>query len=160
MGTLSKTFAGCGGYVAGSAALVELLKFSAPGFIYSVGMPPPIASAIHAAIGVMLEEPQRVERLRDNGRTFLRLAREHGLDTGLAEGLNIIPVVTGKSVLAARLSNALFDLGINVQPIVFPAVEEKAARLRFFLSSSHTEDQIRKTVELTAQELKRLSAMP
>ncbi len=158
MGTLSKTLVGCGGYVAGSVALVELLKFTAPGFIHSVGMPPPTASAINAALSIMLAEPQRVQKLRENGELFLRLAREHGLDTGLSAGYAIVPVITGRSVLAAWLSNALFDLDINVQPIVFPAVEEKRARLRFFLSSSHSEEQIRLTVELTARELKRLSA--
>jgi 8-amino-7-oxononanoate synthase len=158
MGTLSKTLVGCGGYVAGSVALVELLKFTAPGFIHSVGMAPPTASAIHAALQIMLAEPQRVKKLRENGELFLRLAREHGLDTGLSAGYAIVPVITGRSVLAAWLSNALFDLGINVQPIVFPAVEEKRARLRFFISSSHSEEQISRTVELTARELKRLSA--
>jgi 8-amino-7-oxononanoate synthase len=159
MGTLSKTFAGCGGYVAGSVALVELLKFSAPGFIFSVGMPPPIASAVRTAVEIMLAEPSRVDRLRENGSYFLQLAREHGLNVGLTAGLNIIPVVIGRSVLAARLSNALFDRGINVQPMIFPAVEEKSARLRFFVSASHSQTQIRKTVEATAEELARLSTI-
>lgn len=158
MGTLSKTFAACGGYVAGCAALVELLKFTSPGFVYSVGMPPPVAAAALAAIEAMLAEPERVQRLRDNGRYFFELARSHGLAMGHAEGLNIIPIILGRSVLATRLSNALLDRGINVQPIIYPAVEEKVARLRFFLSASHSAAQISYAVEVMVEELRRLLA--
>jgi 8-amino-7-oxononanoate synthase len=55
-----------------------------------------------------------------------------------------------------RLSEALFRRKINVQPIVYPAVQERSARLRFFISSEHTEAQIRTTVEALAQEMRRL----
>ena len=158
MGTLSKTFAACGGYIAGSAALIELLKYAAAGFVYSVGMPPPIAAAANAAIEVMLAEPQRVDRLRENGRIFLDLAKRHGLDTGRSAGINVIPVMVGRSVTAARLANALFDRGICVSPIIYPAVEERAARLRFFITSLHDEDQIRAAVVATSEELARLNA--
>ncbi|HLO75317.1 MAG TPA: aminotransferase class I/II-fold pyridoxal phosphate-dependent enzyme [Magnetospirillum sp.] len=156
MGTLSKTLSGCGGYIAGSRALVELLKFTAPGFVYSVGMPPVIAAAAKASLDCMLAEPERVERLRANGKLFTDMARARGLDVGLSQGLNIVPVITGRSVLAAKLSNALMDRGINAAPIIYPAVEERAARLRFFLSSEHTEEQLRTTVDVTAEELTRL----
>jgi 7-keto-8-aminopelargonate synthetase-like enzyme len=157
MGTLSKTLSGCGGYIAGSSALIELLKFTAPGFVYSVGMPPALAAASRAALDCMLREPERVERLRANGQLFLEQAKEHGLNVGLSQGFNIVPVITGRSVLAARLSNNLLKRGINVAPIIYPAVEERAARLRFFLSSAHSDDQIREAVATTADELKRLS---
>ncbi len=156
MGTLSKTLSGCGGYIAGCGALVELLKFTAPGFVYSVGMPPAIAAAAKASLDCMLDEPRRVERLRANGQLFLELARARGLDTGLSQGLNIVPIITGRSVLAAKLSNALMQRGYNANPIIYPAVEERAARLRFFLSSEHTEAQISATVAATVEELERL----
>ncbi len=65
----------------------------------------------------------------------------------------MIPVITGNSMVALRLSNRLKADGINVQPILYPAVDESAARLRFFLTSEHTEDQIRFTVERTAHHL-------
>jgi 8-amino-7-oxononanoate synthase len=157
MGTLSKTLSGCGGYIAGSSAMVELLKFTAPGFVYSVGMAPALAAASRTALDCMLAEPERVETLRANGRLFLELARQHGLNVGLSQGFNIVPVITGRSVLAARLSNALLKRGVNAAPIIYPAVEERAARLRFFLSSAHSADQIREAVAITAEELRRLS---
>jgi 7-keto-8-aminopelargonate synthetase-like enzyme len=159
MGTLSKTLAGCGGYIAGSGALIDLLKLTAPGFVYSVGMPPALAAASEAALRVMLREPERIAKLRANARLFLELARAKGLDTGNAEGYNIVPVITGRSTLAARLSNALMERGINVAPIIYPAVEERVARLRFFISSAHSDAQIRFAVDTVAEELERLRAL-
>lgn len=156
MGTLSKALAGCGGYIAGERALVEHLKCTAPGFLYSVGMSPPLAAAALAALRVLRGEPQRAQRLRERGHRFLELARAFGVDTGSSAGLSVIPAITHSSLKAARLSAALFRHGINVQPIVYPAVQERAARLRFFVSSEHSEAQIRSTVELLAEELQRL----
>jgi len=154
MGTLSKTLAGCGGYIAGSRPLVELLKYAAPGFVYSVGIAPPLAAASLAALKIMQKEPDRVTRLRDNARRFLQLAREADLDTSTSQGFAIVPVITGSSLKATKLSNKLLEHGINVQPILYPAVEEKAARLRFFLSSAHTEQHI----EFAITTMKRLAA--
>ena len=155
MGTLSKTLAGCGGYIAARADLVEYLKLTAPGFVYSVGMPPPIAGAAIAALDVMAAEPERVARLNRNARRFLDGARAAGLDTGPSEGVAIVPVITGSSIKAARLSQALARRGINVQPILHPAVAERAARLRFFISSEHTDAQIDRTLEVLVEEAAR-----
>lgn len=156
MGTLSKALAACGGYIAGERALVEHLKCAAPGFVYSVGMSPPLAAAALAALRILANEPQRAQRLRERGRRFLELARAFGIDTGLSAGLSVIPAITHGSLKAARLSAALYRRGINVQPIVYPAVQERSARLRFFVSSEHTEAQIRETVEALAEESQRL----
>jgi 8-amino-7-oxononanoate synthase len=68
----------------------------------------------------------------------------------------VIPAITHGSLRAVRLSEALFRRKINVQPIVYPAVPERTARLRFFISSEHTEAQVRTTVEALAQEIRRL----
>ena len=64
-----------------------------------------------------------------------------------------MPVITGNSVHALMLSRALFERGINVQPILYPAVEEEKARLRFFITSAHTEEQLRRTADAVAEEL-------
>ncbi len=152
MGTLSKTLAGCGGYIAGERALVEHLKYAAPGFVYSVGIAPALAAASLAALRVMQKEPERVQKLQHNTRFFLQQARAAGLDIGMSQGHSIIPLMTGSSIKAAKLSSQLFEHGINVQPILHPAVEEKAARLRFFLSSEHSQAQIEFSIQ-TIQEL-------
>ncbi|HRM66141.1 MAG TPA: aminotransferase class I/II-fold pyridoxal phosphate-dependent enzyme [Comamonas denitrificans] len=152
MGTLSKTLAGCGGYIAGERALVEHLKYAAPGFVYSVGIAPALAAASLAALRVMQKEPERVQKLQHNTRFFLQQARAAGLDIGMSQGHSIIPLMTGSSIKAAKLSSQLFEHGINVQPILHPAVEEKAARLRFFLSSEHSQAQMEFSIQ-TIQEL-------
>lgn len=158
MGTLSKSFASCGGYIAGSKALVEYLKYTAPGFVYSVGISPPNAAAALAAIRVLKAEPERVTRLYERSKLFLELSHERGLDTGLSQNTPILPVIVGNSLQSIQLSQALFKRGINVRPIIYPAVPDKAARLRFFIASTHNEDQIRFTVDTTAEELAKIRA--
>jgi len=155
MGTLSKALAGCGGYITGETALIEHLKFLAPGFLYSVGMSPPVAAASLAAIECLQREPARVAALQARGRLFLEQARAAGVDTGTSAGYAVIPAVVGSSLKAARLSHALFERGINVQPVFYPAVPEKSARLRFFVSCEHTETQILDTVNTLAEEIGR-----
>ena len=146
MGTLSKTLSACGGYIAGNASLIEWLKHSAPGFVYSVGLAPALAAAALESLAIMHAEPERVARLHANAALFLGLAREAGFDTGTASAHAIIPVILGSSIAAARYSQLLLARGINVQPIIYPAVAEKAARLRFFISSEHTNADIRATI--------------
>jgi 8-amino-7-oxononanoate synthase len=153
MGTLSKTFCGCGGFIAGCQELVELLKFTAPGFVYSVGMSPPLAAASAKAVELMLREPERVARVRELGGFFLREARARGLDTGYAQGCAIIPVIVGNSLVAGALAARMFERGINVLPVAYPVVEEGMARLRFFISSAHREEDILTALDVLAEEL-------
>ena len=156
MGTLSKSLASCGGYIAGSVEMIEYLKYTAPGFVYSVGISPPNAAAALAALTILQRQPQRVERLGELSALFLKLAKEKGLDTGLASGTPVIPVIVGSSAKSLRLSNALFRRGMNVQPIVYPVVPEQLARLRFFITTNHTPAQIHAAVNAVADELKAL----
>ena len=132
------------------SALVDILKCSAPGFVYSVGLAPVLAGASLKALEIMQREPERVARLHERGQLFQRLVREAGLNVGASCGFSIVPVIVGSSKKAVVLSNQLFACGINVQPIIHPAVEEKAARLRFFLSSEHTEEEIARTCRILA----------
>ena len=158
MGTLSKSLASCGGYVAGSKTLVQYLKYTAPGFIFSVGISPANAGAALEALHQTKAHPEKVARLHERARFFLKLAREKGIDTGFSDGSAVIPAILGNSLHALQVSDALKQRGINVQPILYPAVEETAARLRFFCTATHTEQQIRETVEVLAQEVARARA--
>ncbi len=151
MTTLSKTFASCGGVVAASADVIDYLRYTTPGFLYSVGMSPPNAAAALEAATIMEEEPERVTRLQANAQRFHRLCLEAGLNTGHCEGFAVIPVITGSSEAALHISNELFRRGINVQPVLHPAVAESEARLRFFVTSEHTEEQIDTTVDALVQ---------
>lgn len=158
MGTLSKTTSSCGGYIAGSQALIDILKADAGGFVYSVGLAPALAAGAVASLDVLRDENERVAQLRKNGNTFLKLAQDAGLDTGLSLGYSVVPVLVGDSMKAVQLSNDLRDVGINVLPIIYPAVQEGLARLRFFITCEHTEEQMKYTVEQTAAKLDALTA--
>ena len=152
MGTLSKSLVSCGGYISGNKELIEILKYNAPGFVFSVGMPPSSVASALEAIKILKKEPERVRILRDKSLMFYNLVKASNLDTGTCSGYSIIPVITGNSLQAVNLSNKLFERGINVQPIISPAVEERAARLRFFISSAHTRKQIEDTVNILKEE--------
>lgn len=158
MGTLSKSLGSCGGYIAARKEIVEYLRYTAPGFVYSVGMTPANAGAALAALEQLERHPERVARLAKNAELFLDLAQCGGLDTGASYGTPIIPVITGSSLLALQLADRLFQDGINVQPILHPAVEERAARLRYFLTSDHSDEQIRRAVARTVHHWQQLSA--
>ncbi|MCA9215062.1 MAG: aminotransferase class I/II-fold pyridoxal phosphate-dependent enzyme, partial [Planctomycetales bacterium] len=158
MGTLSKSFGSCGGYIAGCNEVVEYLKYTAPGFVYSVGLSPPNAAAALAALQLARDEPERARTCISRAKLFLELAKERGLSTGNSKDTPVVPVITGNSLVALQLSSRLFDRGINVQPILYPAVEDSAARLRFFITSSHTEEQIRTTVDAVAEELQAIQS--
>lgn len=160
MGTLSKAAASCGGYIAASDALVELLRYTAPGFVFSVGMPPAQVAAALESLRVLAAEPERVERLHQRSELFLSLCQQAGLDTGDSGGTPVIPIITGNSMVALRLSHRLKSDQINVQPILYPAVDESAARLRFFVTCDHSEAQIRKTVGRTVDHLSELGVDP
>ncbi|WP_117194058.1 aminotransferase class I/II-fold pyridoxal phosphate-dependent enzyme [Rhizobium terrae] len=156
MGTLSKTTSSCGGYIAGSQPLIDILKAEAGGFVYSVGLAPVLAAAARSGLQILRTEPERTEKLHRNGALFLEHAKAAGLDTGLSVGFSVVPVIVGDSLRAVQLSNELLEEGINVLPIIHPAVPEGMARLRFFITCNHTAEQIRHSVEVTARKLKDL----
>jgi 8-amino-7-oxononanoate synthase len=151
MGTLSKSLASCGGYIAGSHALVEFLKYTNPGFVYSVGISPPNAASALAALRELQARPKLVATLQERSRLFLELCRARGIDTGMSSGSAVVPCIIGDSVRCMLVSQALAQAGINVQPIVYPAVEEHLSRLRFFISARHTEQQLRFTADTLAE---------
>lgn len=155
-GTLSKALASCGGYVAGSSPVVEYLRYTVPGFVYSAGMTPADTAASLTALRLLRGEPQRVARLSQNAALFVRLAREAGIPVGDSQDTPIVPCIVGDSLKALRLAEDLFRRGISVNPILHPAVPEDMARLRFFVTSEHTPGQIRETVTALAHGLRLL----
>jgi 8-amino-7-oxononanoate synthase len=153
MGTLSKTLASCGGYVAGKRELIEILKYQAPGLVYSVGLSPPLAAAAYEALRILGREPERVARVQQNGKLFLSLCKDAGFNTVTSEGYAIVSIIVGDMLKAGHLSDRLLDRGLNVLPIIYPAVPLKSTRFRFFITSEHTEAQIRSAVRIMSEEL-------
>jgi 8-amino-7-oxononanoate synthase len=156
MGTLSKSLASCGGYVATSRKTVEYLKYTVPGFVYSVGLSPPNTAAALEALRILTAEPERVATLHARAAHFLARCRAAGIDTGLSSGTGVVPAIVGRSLDCLTLSHALMQRGINVQPILYPAVDEDAARLRFFITARHTVAQLDATVDALVEELDRI----
>jgi 7-keto-8-aminopelargonate synthetase-like enzyme len=156
MGTFSKTFGSVGGYISGCKALVDYLRYTAPGFVFAAAMPPPCAAAALASLRLIESDPQRVARVIENARVFLSLARKHGLNTGMSQGTPVVPVILGNSIHCLMLSKAMLARGVNVQPILHPAVEESASRLRYFITASHNEQQLRYTIDAMVEELEKI----
>lgn len=154
MGTLSKSVSSCGGWIGGSKDLIRYLRYTAPGFIYSAGITAANGVAAVESLKLMLAEPWRVEKLQANCQHFHDELVARGIDTGPAKGGSaVIPTITGNSLHALLLSQRLADAGINAQPIVYPAVADDAARLRFFLSSTHSFEQLTHTANEVARLL-------
>ena len=156
MGTVSKTLAGCGGYIAGSAIMVDYLRCMAGAFVYSVGMPPVIAASVQKALELMHREPERVAKLQANGAYFKKYAKQKGLDTGLGRGLAVAPIIVGNSIATVMLSQDLFQRGVNVLPVLYPAVPVKSSRLRFFLTAMHSEHDIECAIDMTVELMAKL----
>ncbi len=153
MGTLSKTLAGCGGYIAGCKELVDYLRLTVGVFVFSVGMPPVIAATAQKALEVLHREPERVARLQHNAAYFCSLAKARGLDLGTAAGTAVCPVMVGDSLPTVVLSQRLLERGVNALPVTHPAVPAKSSRLRFFVTAMHTRTQIETAIDVTAEEL-------
>ena len=153
VGTLSKALVSCGGYVAASHVVVDLLKHHAPGFVYSVGLPAGVAVAATTALGIMLREPERVRLVQARSRQFQEKATSRGLDLGMSWGVGIIPVIVGDPVRTVALTQRLFDRNINTFPVLPPGVPDGSARIRFFISAAHHEEQIAQAVDVLTEEL-------
>ncbi|MEZ4357154.1 MAG: aminotransferase class I/II-fold pyridoxal phosphate-dependent enzyme [Eubacteriales bacterium] len=142
MGTLSKGLGTCGGYLAGKSSLISYLKYSMPGFVFSVGLSPALAAASLKAIEIMIKDNSRVKSLHKNIKTFVREAKRHNFNICLAGESAIIPVLVGSDLDAYILSEKMLSKGIFVPAAVYPAVPKNQSRLRFNLAADHKEDQI------------------
>ena len=141
VGTLSKAIGALGGYVAGTRSLIEFLYHRARPFLFSTSHPPAVAATCLAALDVLLEEPQLIERLWENTAYFKAGLQQLGFNTGLSES-PITPVIVGDGALAMQLSDRLFESGVFAQGIAFPTVARDKARVRTIVTATHTRDQL------------------
>jgi glycine C-acetyltransferase len=150
VGTLSKAIGVLGGYVAGRRALIEMLHHRARPFLFSTSHPPAVTAACLAAIDVLLEEPELVERLWANTKFFKSGLKDLGFDTGLSES-PITPVIVGDAALAMQLSDRLFEEGVFAQGIGFPTVPRGKARVRTIVTATHTRDDLGQALDAFAR---------
>ena len=123
-------------------------------------MPPANVGAALGALRVLKAEPERVHQLKANSQLFLDLARAAGLDTGMSCDSPIIPILARSNHRALQLAELLFNDGINAQPILYPAVPENETRIRIFMTSLHTKEQIRRSVDTIARHWRKISGDP
>jgi len=141
VGTLSKAIGALGGYVAGNRNLIEFLYHRARPFLFSTSHPPAVAAACLAALDVLMEEPEIIDRLWDNTRFFKQGLERLGFNTGLSES-PITPVIAGESEKANKLSDRLFEEGVFAQAIAFPTVARDKARVRTIVTATHTREDL------------------
>ena len=141
VGTLSKAIGALGGYVAGSKSLIDFLTHRARPFLFSTSHPPAVAAACLAALDVLEQEPQWIDRLWENTRFFKSGLQALGFDTGVSES-PITPVIVGEAPLAMTLSDRLFQAGVFAQGIGFPTVPKGKARVRTIVTATHTQEEL------------------
>jgi glycine C-acetyltransferase len=149
VGTLSKAIGVLGGYVAGSRVLIEFLYHRARPFLFSTSHPPAVAASCIAALDVLEQEPQIIERLWDNTRFFKSGLNSLGFNTGLSES-PITPVIVGDGALAMKLSDRLFAQGVFAQGITFPTVARDKARVRTIVTATHTRGELQFALDVFA----------
>ncbi|MFI6871648.1 aminotransferase class I/II-fold pyridoxal phosphate-dependent enzyme [Nocardia sp. NPDC050406] len=153
-GSLSKGMGSTGGFIAGDRDLVRAIKFAAPGMaLYTAGPSPSNVAAVLAGLEVMSDEPQRLARLWSNARCFSAALRARGMDLADSESTPIVPVIVPGEVRAGFAATALLRRGINAGAIIAPTVPAGTERLRFFLTSEHTEEQLLTTADALAEIL-------
>ncbi len=158
VGTLSKAFACQGGYVAGSRVLVDYLIHRARPLLFSTSHPPSVAATALAAVRLVQEQPEIIERLWDNTRFFKRGLTQLGFNTGMSE-TPITPVIVGDEQRAVALSDRLFERGVFALGIAFPTVPRGKARVRTIVTAGHTIPQLQQALDAFAHVGRELKLM-
>jgi glycine C-acetyltransferase len=150
VGTLSKAIGVLGGFIAGPPHLIEWLQNRGRPYLFSTSAPPAVVMACMAALDVIRDEPERLDRLRSNTAMFKGGLQALGLDTGMSES-PITPVIAGEAPVAQTLAARLFDEGVFAPAIVFPTVARDQARVRTIVTADHTEEDLRTALEVFAR---------
>jgi glycine C-acetyltransferase len=158
VGTLSKAIGALGGYVAGNTNLIEFLYHRARPFLFSTSHPPAVVLACMAALDVLMEEPEIIERLWDNTRFFKEGLQRLGFNTGLSES-PITPVIAGEGAKAMLLSDKLFERGVFAQGIFFPMVAEEKSRVRTIVMATHEKRDLEEALEAFAEVGRKLGVI-
>lgn len=141
MGTLSKSLAGSGGFVAGNRQIITYLRHHARGYIFSGALPSVYANVAIAALEVLRREPSRVKQIWDNVEYYLAGLKKAGFDTGTCE-TPIVPIMTRGNDATLEFTRLCRTEGLLVAPVCYPAVPMDAPRLRTCITSSHQKPEL------------------
>ncbi len=158
VGTLSKAFGVVGGVVAGNAVIVEWLRQRGRPFLFSSAVTVPDTAACLAAIDLLEESTELVDKLWDNAKFFKSEMKKLGFDTG-ASATPITPIMLGEAPLAQQFSRELFEEGVFAMSIGYPTVPQGKARIRVMISAAHDRDDLGKGLEAFAKVGKKLGVI-
>ncbi len=158
IGTMSKAFGVVGGIVAGKQVIIDWLKQRGRPFLFSSAMTVPDAAACLAAVDLLEESTELVDKLWDNGRYFQAEMKTLGFDTGKTQ-TPITPVILGEATLAQQFSKALYEAGVFGTAIAFPTVPQGTARIRVMISAAHQQEDLDKGLEIFAEVGKKLGVI-
>jgi 8-amino-7-oxononanoate synthase len=160
MNTVSKALASVGGYIACDKPLIDAVRYQASGAsLYCAPMPPPQAATTLAAIRTLKASPELPARAREKARLFSNELATHGLNIGLTAGSAVVPVLTGSSATAVKLSAMLRKRDIIAYAVFYPVVPDHMARVRFFVSAAHRDQDLIDTAAIVA-ECAHISGVP
>ena len=155
MGTLSKTIPSVGGYVAARKEIITYLRHASRAYIFSAALPPAQAAAANEAFKVILDEPERIEKLNLNTQQFIGGLKSMGFDTMLTETA-IVPVLCGDDETAFAITHECQHNDVFVLPVVSPAVPEGLARLRATVTAGHEPSEIERAIDVIGEAGKKL----
>jgi len=158
VGTLSKAIGALGGYVCGSRDLIEFLYHRARPFLFSTSHPPAVAASCLAAFEVLEQEPERIESLWENTRSFKAGLTAAGFNTGSSQ-TPITPIMVGEAALAHAFSKALFEEGVFATGIGYPTVPHGKARIRTIVTATHTREQLEQALEIITRVARRMGIL-
>jgi glycine C-acetyltransferase len=156
VGTLSKAIGVLGGFIAGPPQLIDWLINRGRPYLFSTSAPPGVVAACIAALDVMRDEPERLDRLWSNTRFFKEGLHSLGFDTGASE-TPITPVIAGEEHRAQDLAKQLFEAGVFTPAIVFPTVPKGTSRVRTIVTADHTEADLSEALSAFEAVGKRLA---
>ena len=146
MGTFSKSFASLGGFIAGSEPVIHFVQHHARSLIFSASMPPGNVAAVWAALDVMIEEPERIERVNQIGDYMRQELAALGFNTGSSQ-TPIIPIIIGDRDATFLTWRLLFEEGVYTNPVIPPAVPAELSLLRTSYMATHTNEQMQFVLE-------------
>lgn len=158
MGTLSKAFGVVGGYIAGKQIIVDWLRQRGRPFLFSSAVTPADVAACIAAVDIMEESTELVDKLWRNGDNFKQGMKNLGFDIGVSQ-TPITPVMLGEAPLAQKFSQHLFEAGVFATAIGFPTVPRGKARIRVMLSAAHSQDDLDEALEIFEKAGKELAVV-
>jgi 8-amino-7-oxononanoate synthase len=159
MSTFSKSFASLGGFIAGDEPIIHYIKHHARSVIFSASIPPANTAAALAALHVIQEEPERIQRLTAIGDKMRYEYRRMGFNIGTSVS-PIIPILIGGDLRTILVWKRLFDLGVFVNPVLTPAVPEGQQLLRTSYMATHTDAQLDHVLEIFYQVGKEALLIP